>query len=159
MDRASKILNIAIEIRERCELHICSPCAVTGGHSIHRERWQPSTFTPLKRRIFIRALMLENTGQLRHRKLSFLPVLLAGCRLASAQTESGAKGCSVAWTRNGTARVRVSHSMSNHGNRRTWGAIFVNVFSGVLAEQKLGGRTRLLLALFPQQGDTSWESV
>ena len=45
----------------------------------------------------------------------------------------------MAWTRKGTARVRVSHSMSNQGNRRTWGAIFVNVFSGVLAEQKLGG--------------------
>src|SRR5258706_4558683 len=62
MDRASKILNIAIEIGERCELHICSPCVVIGGNSNHCWRWhfQPANVTPSKRLIFIRALIPEN---------------------------------------------------------------------------------------------------
>src|SRR2546430_10777865 len=56
MDRASKILNIAIEIGERCELHICSLCVVKGRHSNHCWRWhlQPAAVTPPKR------LMAEN---------------------------------------------------------------------------------------------------
>src|SRR2546430_12454398 len=51
MDRASKILNIAIEIGERCELHICSLCVVKGRHSNHCWRWhlQPAAVTPSKR--------------------------------------------------------------------------------------------------------------
>src|SRR5207247_3092825 len=56
MDRATKILNIAIEIGERCELHICSLCVVKGRHSNHCWRWhlQPAAVTPSKR------LMPEN---------------------------------------------------------------------------------------------------
>src|SRR6266576_2463997 len=56
MDRASKILNIAIEIGERCELHICSPCVGIVGW-----RWHlPAAVTSLKRLNFIRVLMPEN---------------------------------------------------------------------------------------------------
>src|SRR5437016_10774605 len=59
MDRASKILNIAIEIGERCELHICSLCVVKGRHSNHCWRWhlQPAAVTPSKR------LMPENNRE------------------------------------------------------------------------------------------------
>src|SRR5437660_3234704 len=83
MDRASKILNIAIEIGERCELHICSPCVGIVGW-----RWHlPAAVTSLNRLIFIRVLMPENNRAAWQSKLSFLPVP-AGCRLASADRDN-----------------------------------------------------------------------